>query len=177
MSIADERLRSPHVATSHVDNGKLPFKRPPTISFYTNISIDIPQCSSSSFRSLQMYGKEEEEKHWGRKLGWKPDEWSWYYSPGLSWTGPARETATAVTERGQRPSLPKLSDLDLDKECHQLPTRSDQENVCWLRGKKRGWRSDELSRLSWTGRPTDLHWCTDAATLTIYIHSRWSQHH
>ena len=37
---------------------------------------------------------------------------------------PRRPTSTAVTER-QRPSLPEPSDLDLDKECHQLPTRSD----------------------------------------------------
>ena len=49
---------------------------------------------------------------------------------------PRRPTPTAVAER-QRPSLPEPSDLDLGKECHQLATRSDSENVCWLRGKKR----------------------------------------
>ena len=43
--------------------------------------------------------------------------------------------------------------------------------------QKVGWRLDELSRLLWTGTPTDLHWCTDATMPSIHIHSRNAIYH
>jgi hypothetical protein len=58
-----------------------------------------------------------------------------------------------------------------ERDCMLLKREEEKQQL------KIGWRSDELSRLSWTGRPTNLHWCTDAAMPSIHIHSRWSQHH
>jgi hypothetical protein len=95
---------------------------------YANISIVIPQCSSSSFRSLRNH--------------------------------PTTLYRDASGSKGKAKVLIKKS-------------------VCWLRRKKVEWKSDELCSPDYhgldSGRPTDLHWRTDAAMPTIHIHSRKSQ--
>ena len=75
---------------------------------------------------------------------------------------PETQSAWAIWSRSRQGMPPTANPFGL-RECMLVKVKEEKQQ------QKVGWRPDELSRLSWTGRPTDLHWCTDAATLNIYI--------
>jgi len=115
-------------------------------------------------RARQKYDKEEKEKQPGRKLRWRPDEWSWYCSlsafgqggmqplgtvveslnteleVAIHYPQPRRLTATAVAERQRWAKMPPCGNTFGPRECLLVKREEEKQR------RKVGWRSDELSR-------------------------------